>query len=444
MFRRKARAGVTSGSVESFAKTKSKRVRFDLREFKKGPSQREVAEADVQSRTGRQSSEELRHENQEEPAKNTRPNRDAVSKSTSTGASTGRHASSISLLSPQRIQLAPANIGRSGASFDSGTDTFVRYKWGHYESAIDKPTAAIVEKRVHTKRNVTNINSLGNAYAAMDEDDDGDPDGEQPDLATEMDQETAPESSNEAARDNRWVQSMKNEIKALKNKRVWRVVPTPQGVRLIKSKYVYRVKKDWTSKVIKRKSRLIVQGFSQREGVDYDETFAPVAKVTTFRLMLALSKVLNLEIHQLDVDSALLYADLEQAPRNWNKNIVDHIKSIGFTQSILDNCLFVKTVLRVLVYLRGTPEVRLRYTGDDLKVYAYSDADWAGDLDSRKSTTEYVVYTAGGPIAWESKLQTTIAVSTMEAEYMASLVLSRSYYGSRGCWAKSVSTLLVR
>ena len=54
-----------------------------------------------------------------------------------------------------------------------------------------------------------------------------------------------------------------------------------------------------------------------------------------------------------------------------------------------------------------------------MNVYAYSDADWAGDLDSRRSTTGYVVYAAGGPIAWQSKLQTTIAVSTMEAEYMA-------------------------
>ena len=54
------------------------------------------------------------------------------------------------------------------------------------------------------------------------------------------------------------------------------------------------------------KSRLVVQGFSQREGIDYDETFAPV------RLMLALSKVLNLQIHQLDVDSAFLYADLDE------------------------------------------------------------------------------------------------------------------------------------
>ncbi len=56
----------------------------------------------------------------------------------------------------------------------------------------------------------------------------------------------------------------------------------------------------------------MVQGFSQREGIDYDEKFAPVTKVTTFRLMLTLSKVLNLEIHQLDVYSAFLYADLDE------------------------------------------------------------------------------------------------------------------------------------
>ncbi len=75
-------------------------------------------------------------------------------------------------------------------------------------------------------------------------------------------------------------------------------------------KYVYRVKKDWTGKVIKRKSRLLVQGFSYPKGVDYDETIAPVAKLTTFKLMLVLSKVLNLEIHQLNIDSAFLFADL--------------------------------------------------------------------------------------------------------------------------------------
>ena len=106
--------------------------------------------------------------------------------------------------------------------------------------------------------------------------------------------------------------SMKTEVKAFQNRGCWRVFRTPAGVRLIKSKIVYKLKRDWTGKIVKRKSRLVVLGCLQREGVNYDETFAPVAKVTAFRLMLALSQVLKLQIHQLDVDSAFPYADLEE------------------------------------------------------------------------------------------------------------------------------------
>jgi hypothetical protein len=148
----------------------------------------------------------------------------------------------------------------------------------------DKPVPALPNKCVRVPRN-TNYLNIGSVYSAADDVDDGDPDYVEPAAAAELDQEATPESYNDAARDERWVQSMKDEVAALRNRGVWRVVPTPQGVRLIKSKYVYRVKKDWTGKVVKRKSRLVIQGFSQQEGIDYDETFAPVAKVTTFRLM---------------------------------------------------------------------------------------------------------------------------------------------------------------
>ena len=78
-----------------------------------------------------------------------------------------------------------------------------------------------------------------------------------------------------------------------------------------------------------------------------------------------------------------------------------------------------KALVRVLIYLRDTTERGIQFTGTDFELSAYSDADWGGDLDSRRSTTGYVVYAAGGPIAWQSKLQSTVAVSTMEAEYMA-------------------------
>ena len=155
-----------------------------------------------------------------------------------------------------------------------------------------------------------------------------------------------------------WRASMASELRALKNRGCWRQVRIPSGgVRLIKSKFVYKIKKDWRGHVTKRKSRLVVQGFLQQAGVDFNETYAPVAKAATFRLMLTLTKTLKLHLHQLDVDNAFPYADLDedvymtpplgtdlpegyclkllkslyglkQAPRNWNKNIVDQIKSL--------------------------------------------------------------------------------------------------------------------
>ena len=75
---------------------------------------------------------------------------------------------------------------------------------------------------------------------------------------------------------------------------------------------MYKLKKDWTGKVVKWKSRLVILGCNQVQGLNYGETFAPVDKASTFRLMVALAKVLNLHLHQLDVDSVFLYADLDE------------------------------------------------------------------------------------------------------------------------------------
>jgi hypothetical protein len=79
-----------------------------------------------------------------------------------------------------------------------------------------------------------------------------------------------------------------------------------------------------------------------------------------------------------------------------------------------------KAIIRLLLYLWGTADVGIQFTGKSLNLFGYSDADWAGDLDSRRSTTGYVVYAAGRPIAGQFWLQTRLrAVSTIEAEYMS-------------------------
>ena len=72
-----------------------------------------------------------------------------------------------------------------------------------------------------------------------------------------------------------------------------------------------------------------------------------------------------------------------------------------------------KAIIRILSYLRSTIDVDIKFRAESLNILGYSDADWAGDLDSRRSTTGYVVYAGGGPIAWQSKLQPTVAASTL-------------------------------
>ena len=99
-------------------------------------------------------------------------------------------------------------------------------------------------------------------------------------------------------------------------------------------------------------------------------------------------------------------------------------------------------MIRTLLFLRETPDVGIQFTGKSLDIFGYSDADWAGDLDSRRSTTGYVVYAAGGPIAWQSRLQTTVAVSTMEAEYMSAFGAIQELIWIKGVLSEIGSTVI--
>jgi hypothetical protein len=78
-----------------------------------------------------------------------------------------------------------------------------------------------------------------------------------------------------------------------------------------------------------------------------------------------------------------------------------------------------KLMIHLMQYLRGTAEMGIRFSGSKFDMHVFTDADWAGDQISRRSTTGYVVFGAGGPIAWQSKLQTTVSTSSMQSEYQA-------------------------
>ncbi|TQE01264.1 hypothetical protein C1H46_013171 [Malus baccata] len=392
-----------------------------------------------------------------------------------------------------------------------------------------------------------------------------------------------------------WVAAMEDEITALKSQNTWSLVPLPSTKNLVGCKWVYRIKTNPDGSVARYKARLVAKGYSQEEGVDYCETFSPVVKPTTVRLILALAAQFQWSLRQLDVKNAFLHGDLheevymsqpqgfessvhpsnyvcrlhkslyglKQAPRAWNEKFTSFLPGLGFKASLADPSLFVQhtslgtvvlllyvddiiltgsssqlidgviqalakefdlkdlgqlhyflglqityqpqglfvsqtkyikdllekvdlqdskpcntpclpyhrlsktegipyhsphqyrsivgalqyltftrpdiafsvnqccqfmhhpmdshvvAVKHILRYLSGTLHYGLQFQPGKLQLQAYSDADWAGDPNDRRSTSGHIVYLGSSPISWASKKQHTVSRSSTEAEYRA-------------------------
>ncbi|CAH9140336.1 unnamed protein product [Cuscuta epithymum] len=194
-----------------------------------------------------------------------------------------------------------------------------------------------------------------------------------------------PHSFREAMTDPGWCAAMQSEIKALEDNHTWDMQPLPPGKKALGSKWVYKIKYHSDGTVERLKARLVVFGNHQEEGIDYTETFAPVAKMVTVRVFLAVAAARNWELHQMDVHNAFLHGDLEeevymklppgfrtsqpglvcrlrkslyglrQAPRCWFAKLAASLRKYGFTQSYSDYSLFTwcrdNISLHVLVYV---------------------------------------------------------------------------------------------
>nr|GFA80778.1 retrovirus-related Pol polyprotein from transposon TNT 1-94 [Tanacetum cinerariifolium] len=96
------------------------------------------------------------------------------------------------------------------------------------------------------------------------------------------------------------VSAMQEELDQFARLKVWRLVPRPEGKSIIKTKWIFKTKKDKSSLVIRNKARLVAVGYSQQEGIDYDETFAPVARIEAIRLFLAYAAHKDYTVYQMD------------------------------------------------------------------------------------------------------------------------------------------------
>jgi len=120
-----------------------------------------------------------------------------------------------------------------------------------------------------------------------------------------------PKKVDEALQDANWINSMHEELHQFVQNDVWELAPTPKGVNVIGTKWIFKNKADEHETVIRNKSRLVAQGYTQ-VGVDFDETFAPIARLESIRILLAIAFHLNFKLYQMDIKNAFLNGMLQE------------------------------------------------------------------------------------------------------------------------------------
>ena len=105
---------------------------------------------------------------------------------------------------------------------------------------------------------------------------------------------------------------MEDELASMSNNKVWDLIDRSNSIKPIGCKWVFRTKRDAKGKIDRYKARLVAKGYNQREGINYNETVSPVSTKDAFRVIMALVAHFDLELHQMDVNTAFLNGDLEE------------------------------------------------------------------------------------------------------------------------------------
>nr|GEV40474.1 copia protein [Tanacetum cinerariifolium] len=222
------------------------------------------------------------------------------------------------------------------------------------------------------------------------------------------DDKLEPKNVNEALGDESWIVAMQEELNQFIANDVWELVPKPRNMTIIGTKWVFKNKLDENGVVSRNKARLVAQGYNQQEGNDYDETYAPVARLESVRILLAYACVLDFKLFQMDVKSAFLN---------------------GFiNEECLPLCLLprgsktshLEAVKRIFRYIKGTTHLGLWYPkGTSIETVVYADSNHARDYVDRKSISGICTFVGCCLTSWFQKKQTALAISTTEAEYVS-------------------------
>ncbi|GKB42601.1 ribonuclease H-like domain-containing protein [Tanacetum coccineum] len=216
-------------------------------------------------------------------------------------------------------------------------------------------------------------------------------------FVTQLNNTEEPKTYFEASKYSHWTDAMNQEINALLRNCIWQLVELPDRRKAIGSKWIYKTKFRSSGEIDRYKARLVAQGFGQKEGIGYEETFSPVVKMVSVRCLLNVVVSMSRPVFQLDVNNAFLYGDLDETPRQWNAKLTSTLIENGFSQSKSDYSLYTKSdkgvFIALLVYvddiiITGLGIHIVKESG--MSLTAFSDADWAKYVVTRKSmTAEY-------------------------------------------------------
>ncbi|KAL0325398.1 UNVERIFIED_CONTAM: Retrovirus-related Pol polyprotein from transposon TNT 1-94 [Sesamum radiatum] len=251
----------------------------------------------------------------------------------------------------------------------------------------------------------------------------------------------------------------------------WELVDLPSGNKPLGCKWILKRKYKADGSIDKYKARLVAKGFKQKEGLDFFDTYSPVTRITSIRVLIAVAALYDLEIHQMDVKTAFLNGELDEEiymeqPEGFV--VPGQEKKSHYVETILKKFKAyesppAKTPVDLNLHLaknKDEPECQIEYSriiGSLMYIMNCTRPDIAYAVNKlsrftikiQKSTSGYVFTIGGGAVSWKSSKQTCIARSTMESEFIAldkageEAEWLRNFLEDIPCWTKPVPAIMV-